>query len=89
LLEKNSLQHRFIQSSDTAPLFLQGTTMKSLVKLLKITLVEEDETLNKEINNRLFDHIMGAIESVSGKFGHYYIEVCIWPLGDWFWLLQV
>jgi hypothetical protein len=51
--------------------------MKSLVKLLKITLVEEDETLNKEINNRLFDHIMGAIESVSGKFGHYYIEVCL------------
>ncbi len=50
--------------------------MKSLVKLLKITLAQEDkETLNEEINNKLFDHIMGGIESVSGKFGHYYIGV--------------
>jgi hypothetical protein len=55
---------------------VQGTTMKSLVKLLKITLAQEDkETLNEEINNKLFDHIMGGIESVSGKFGHYYIGV--------------
>jgi hypothetical protein len=50
--------------------------MKSLVKLLKITLAQSDkETLNEEINNKLFDHIMGGIESVSGKFGHYYIGV--------------
>ena len=35
----------------------------------------DKETLNEEINNKLFDHIMGGIESVSGKFGHYYIGV--------------
>jgi len=52
--------------------------MKSLVKLLKITLAQTDkETLNEEINNKLFDHVMGGIESVSGKFGHYYIGVSL------------
>ena len=54
--------------------------MKSLVKLLKITLAGSDkETLNEEINNKLFDHIMGGVEAVSGKFGHYYIGVSQQP----------
>jgi hypothetical protein len=52
--------------------------MKSLVKLLKITLAASDkETLNEEINNKLFDHIMGGVEAISGKFGHYYIGVSL------------
>ena len=60
--------------------YLQGSTMKSLVKLLKITLAGSDkETLNEEINNKLFDHIMGGVEAVSGKFGHYYIGVSQQP----------
>jgi hypothetical protein len=46
------------------------------VKLLDITLAESaSETLTEEINNKLFDHIMSGVEIISGKHGHFYVNV--------------
>jgi hypothetical protein len=55
---------------------LQGGTIKSFVKLLDITLADSDsESLTEEINNKLFDHIMSGVEIISGKHGHFYVNV--------------
>ena len=54
--------------------FLQGGTIKWLVNKLKIEKESDKASLMVETNNRLFDHIMSGIESVSGKCGQYYYQ---------------
>ena len=55
--------------------FLQGGTIKWIVNKLKI---EKDEDtgscLMVETNNKLFDHIMLGVETISGKCGQYYYQ---------------
>ena len=53
--------------------FVQGTTIKFFVKLMKISLRSEKEVsgrLVKEIQDDLMDHVMAGIESVTGNLGY-------------------
>ena len=54
--------------------FLQGSTIKWLVNKLQIEKDSETANLMVETNNRLFEHIMSGIESISGKSGQYYYQ---------------
>ena len=59
--------------------FLQGGTIKWLVNKLKIEKESDSASLMEVTNNRLFDHIMSGIESVSGKCGHHYCQdIFLW-----------
>ena len=57
--------------------FIQGTTIKPLVKLLRIKKLDVTRpSIFKAINLSLFDHIMSGIEEISGRHGHnYYREI--------------
>ena len=55
--------------------FLQGATIKWIVNKLEIE--KEEDTgccLMVETNNKLFDHIMLGVETISGKCGQYYYQ---------------
>lgn len=54
--------------------FIQGSTIKFLVKLMGISLREKEEGPKKlcpQIQNTLIDNIMGAMETVIGRSGHF------------------
>ncbi|XP_038822205.1 sodium/hydrogen exchanger 3-like [Salvelinus namaycush] len=54
---------------------LQGITMKALVNWLKVKRAAQTErTLAEKIQNRTFDHILVAIEDISGQIGHNYMR---------------
>ncbi|XP_023338659.1 Na(+)/H(+) exchanger beta [Eurytemora carolleeae] len=53
--------------------FLQGSTIKPLVNLLKIDKTNGKPTISEEINLKMFDHIMAGVEIISGKIGHFAI----------------
>uniref|UniRef100_A0A674F0R2 Sodium/hydrogen exchanger n=1 Tax=Salmo trutta TaxID=8032 RepID=A0A674F0R2_SALTR len=54
---------------------LQGITMKPLVNWLKVKRAAVTEcTLAEKIQNRTFDHILVAIEDISGQIGHNYMR---------------
>ncbi|XP_069103686.1 Na(+)/H(+) exchanger protein 7-like [Argopecten irradians] len=58
--------------------FLQGITIKPLVKILRVKLQENDKLLiiSEEINMQVTDHIMAGIEEVIGERGeHYFREI--------------
>ncbi|XP_021340667.1 sodium/hydrogen exchanger 1-like [Mizuhopecten yessoensis] len=58
--------------------FLQGITIKPLVKILRVKLQENDKLLiiSEEINMQVSDHIMAGIEEVIGERGeHYFREI--------------
>ncbi|XP_026867376.1 sodium/hydrogen exchanger 3.1 isoform X2 [Electrophorus electricus] len=49
---------------------LQGLTMKPLVKWLKVKRVSPTELkLIEKVNNRAFEHILAAMEDISGRIG--------------------
>ncbi|XP_033914337.2 sodium/hydrogen exchanger 3-like [Acipenser ruthenus] len=53
---------------------LQGCTTKSLVTWLKVKRSEHREpSISEKLNGRAFDHILSAIEDISGQIGHHYI----------------
>ncbi|XP_053117020.1 sodium/hydrogen exchanger 3 [Hemicordylus capensis] len=53
----------------------QGLTIKPLVKWLKVKKSEHREpTLNEKLHGRAFDHILSAIEDISGQIGHNYLR---------------
>ena len=55
--------------------FLQGGTIKWLVNVLNIEKSSDgDPSLMVEMNDKLFDHIMAGVESISGKHGQYYFQ---------------
>ena len=55
--------------------FLQGGTIKWLVNVLNIEKSSDGEpSLMVEMNDKLFDHIMAGVESISGKHGQYYFQ---------------
>uniref|UniRef100_A0A4W5NNE0 Sodium/hydrogen exchanger n=1 Tax=Hucho hucho TaxID=62062 RepID=A0A4W5NNE0_9TELE len=54
---------------------LQGITMKPLVTWLKVKRAAVTElTLAEKIQNRTFDHMLVAIEDISGQIGHNYMR---------------
>ncbi|XP_047238929.1 sodium/hydrogen exchanger 3-like [Girardinichthys multiradiatus] len=54
---------------------LQGVTMKPLVNWLKVKRAAINElTLIEKLQNRVFDHMLVAIEDISGQIGHNYMR---------------
>ncbi|XP_062414393.1 sodium/hydrogen exchanger 3-like isoform X4 [Pungitius pungitius] len=54
---------------------LQGITMKPLVKWLKVKKASVSElTLIEKLQDKVFDHMLVAIEDVSGQIGHNYMR---------------
>ena len=52
--------------------FVQGTTIKSLVRLLNIRLQDDkDENFTSHIQMSVMDDIMAGIEILAGRSGHY------------------
>uniref|UniRef100_A0A8C4SIG5 Sodium/hydrogen exchanger n=1 Tax=Erpetoichthys calabaricus TaxID=27687 RepID=A0A8C4SIG5_ERPCA len=53
----------------------QGLTIKPLVSWLKVKRSEHrDPLLNEKLHGRAFDHILSAIEDISGQIGHNYMR---------------
>ncbi|XP_067856631.1 sodium/hydrogen exchanger 3.1 [Heptranchias perlo] len=53
----------------------QGLTIKPLVNWLKVKRSEQREPLlNEKLHGRAFDHILSAIEDISGQIGHNYLR---------------
>ncbi|KFP78619.1 Sodium/hydrogen exchanger 3, partial [Acanthisitta chloris] len=53
----------------------QGLTIKPLVQWLKVKKTEHREPkLNEKLHGRAFDHILSAIEDISGQIGHHYLR---------------
>nr|AAA41702.1 sodium-hydrogen exchange protein-isoform 3 [Rattus norvegicus] len=53
----------------------QGLTIKPLVQWLKVKRSEQREPkLNEKLHGRAFDHILSAIEDISGQIGHNYLR---------------
>nr|XP_046273358.1 sodium/hydrogen exchanger 3-like isoform X3 [Scatophagus argus] len=54
---------------------LQGITMKPLVTWLKVKRAAVSElTLVEKVQNKVFDHMLVAIEDISGQIGHNYMR---------------
>ena len=47
--------------------FVQGTTIKPLVKCLKITGNKKDLTMNEIIHTRFIEHLKGGMEGITGQ----------------------
>ncbi|XP_039592721.1 sodium/hydrogen exchanger 3-like [Polypterus senegalus] len=53
----------------------QGLTIKPLVSWLKVKRSEHrDPLLNEKLHGRAFDHVLSAIEDISGQIGHNYMR---------------
>lgn len=51
--------------------FVQGITIKPLVKFLNVkTTTEKEPTMNERISGRFMDHIMAGMEGILGEFGN-------------------
>ncbi|KAM6974361.1 sodium/hydrogen exchanger 3-like [Tautogolabrus adspersus] len=54
---------------------IQGMTMKPLVNWLKVKRAAVAElTLIEKVQNKVFDHLLVAIEDISGQIGHNYMR---------------
>ncbi|XP_038652711.1 sodium/hydrogen exchanger 3 isoform X2 [Scyliorhinus canicula] len=54
---------------------IQGLTIKPLVNWLKVKRSQQREPLlNEKLHGRAFDHILSAIEDISGQIGHNYLR---------------
>ncbi|XP_067853902.1 sodium/hydrogen exchanger 5 isoform X2 [Heptranchias perlo] len=52
---------------------VQGLTIKPLVKWLKVKRSDHHKpTLNEELHERAFDHILAAVEDIVGRHGYHY-----------------
>ncbi|CAF4756659.1 unnamed protein product [Pieris macdunnoughi] len=55
--------------------FIQGITIKPLVKILNVKTVEKRKpTMNERIHERFMDHLMAGIEDILGKHGNHHIR---------------
>uniref|UniRef100_A0A6Q2Z3H9 Sodium/hydrogen exchanger n=1 Tax=Esox lucius TaxID=8010 RepID=A0A6Q2Z3H9_ESOLU len=79
LLDENKYKEKNLMISTTLlvvyfTVMLQGITMKPLVNWLKVKRATTDEAmLAEKIMNRTFDHMLVAIEDISGQIGHNYL----------------
>ncbi|XP_023830955.1 sodium/hydrogen exchanger 3 [Salvelinus sp. IW2-2015] len=80
LLDENKFKEKTLMVSTTLivvyfTVMLQGITMKPLVTWLKVKRAEQTErTLAEKIQNRTFDHMLVAIEDISGQIGDNYMR---------------
>ncbi|KAL4220576.1 hypothetical protein ACF0H5_020974 [Mactra antiquata] len=55
--------------------FVQGSTIKPLVKFLRVRMENEQKLqLSEEINSHVTDHVMAGIEEISGQRGSHYLR---------------
>ncbi|XP_020713139.1 uncharacterized protein LOC101449801 isoform X3 [Ceratitis capitata] len=55
--------------------FLQGITIKPLVKMLNVKRASKKKpTMNERIHERFMDHLMAGIEDIIGKTGNYNVR---------------
>ncbi|XP_078473604.1 sodium/hydrogen exchanger 3-like [Lampetra planeri] len=53
----------------------QGLTIKPLVNWLRVERSQHREPkLSEEMLDRAFDHILSAVEDISGEYGHHYVR---------------
>ncbi|XP_045766690.1 sodium/hydrogen exchanger 3 isoform X3 [Maniola jurtina] len=55
--------------------FIQGITIKPLVRILNVKTVEKRKpTMNERIHERFMDHLMAGVEDILGKHGNHHIR---------------
>lgn len=55
--------------------FLQGITIKPLVKFLNVKRANKKKpTMNERIHERFIDHLMAGVEDIVGKTGNYNVR---------------
>ncbi|XP_054619079.1 sodium/hydrogen exchanger 3.1 isoform X2 [Dunckerocampus dactyliophorus] len=80
MLDDNKIKEKNLMISTTLivvyfTVILQGVTMKPLVKWLKVKRAAVSElTLIEKVQNKVFDHMLVAIEDISGQIGHNYMR---------------
>ncbi|KFV08367.1 Sodium/hydrogen exchanger 3, partial [Tauraco erythrolophus] len=80
LLDVDTVKERNLFVSTTIivvffTVIFQGLTIKPLVQWLKVKKTEHREPkLNEKLHGRAFDHILSAIEDISGQIGHNYLR---------------
>uniref|UniRef100_A0A8B9BYA9 Sodium/hydrogen exchanger n=2 Tax=Anser TaxID=8842 RepID=A0A8B9BYA9_9AVES len=80
LLDKDIVKEKNLFVSTTIivvffTVIFQGLTIKPLVQWLKVKKTEHREPkLNEKLHGRAFDHILSAIEDISGQIGHNYLR---------------
>uniref|UniRef100_A0A4X1TK49 Sodium/hydrogen exchanger n=1 Tax=Sus scrofa TaxID=9823 RepID=A0A4X1TK49_PIG len=80
LLDENKVKEKNLFVSTTLiviffTVIVQGLTIKPLVQWLKVKRSEQREPkLNEKLHGRAFDHILSAIEDISGQIGHNYLR---------------
>uniref|UniRef100_A0A8B9TP57 Sodium/hydrogen exchanger n=1 Tax=Anas platyrhynchos TaxID=8839 RepID=A0A8B9TP57_ANAPL len=80
LLNKDEVKDKNLFVSTTIivvffTVIFQGLTIKPLVQWLKVKKTEHREPkLNEKLHGRAFDHILSAIEDISGQIGHNYLR---------------
>ncbi|MBZ3873593.1 Sodium/hydrogen exchanger 3 [Sciurus carolinensis] len=80
LLDENKVKEKNLFVSTTIivvffTVIFQGLTIKPLVQWLKVKRSEQREPkLNEKLHGRAFDHILSAIEDISGQIGHNYLR---------------
>uniref|UniRef100_A0A3B4AGM0 Sodium/hydrogen exchanger n=1 Tax=Periophthalmus magnuspinnatus TaxID=409849 RepID=A0A3B4AGM0_9GOBI len=80
LLDENKIKERPLMIGTTLivvyfTVILQGITMKPLVTWLKVKrATSSDLMLIGKVQNKVFDHLLVAIEDISGQKGHNYMR---------------
>ncbi|XP_063160427.1 sodium/hydrogen exchanger 4 [Candoia aspera] len=54
--------------------FIQGITIRPLVKYLDVKKTNKKESINEEIHVRLMDHLKAGIEDMCGHWSHYQLR---------------
>ncbi|XP_062831467.1 sodium/hydrogen exchanger 4 isoform X2 [Anolis carolinensis] len=54
--------------------FIQGITIRPLVKFLDVKKTNKKESINEEIHERLMDHLKAGIEDICGHWSHYQLR---------------
>ncbi|KAM9838780.1 sodium/hydrogen exchanger 3-like [Aulostomus maculatus] len=80
MLDESKIKEKNLMVSTTLivvyfTVILQGITMKPLVTWLKVRRAAISElTLIEKVQNKVFDHMLVAIEDISGQIGHNYMR---------------
>ncbi|XP_062265685.1 sodium/hydrogen exchanger 3-like isoform X2 [Platichthys flesus] len=80
MLDESKIKEKNLMISTTLivvyfTVILQGITMKPLVTWLKVKRAKIAElTLIEKVQNKVFDHLLVAIEDISGQIGHNYMR---------------
>lgn len=73
-----SLQPMFVTTTIAViyfTVFVQGITIKPLVKFLNVKRAEKKKpSMNERIHERFIDHLMAGIEDIVGKTGNYNVR---------------